>query len=86
MTCVKLVVAATLATETQQLLPLATETLIWFNIIGCVGGILLRCNYHQEYLACEQEGFPERYIYIRGLRTIIWRALSYLVENCLVTA
>ena len=41
-------------------LPLATETLIWLNIIEWVGGTLLRCNYYDEYLACEQEDFCER--------------------------
>ena len=34
----------------------------WLNIIGWVGGILFRCNYYEEYLACEQEDFCERYI------------------------
>ena len=27
---------------------------------------LLRCNYYDEYLACEQEDFCERYIKIKG--------------------
>ena len=48
-------------------LPLATETLIWLNIIGRVGGSLLRCNYYDEYLACEQEDFCERYIKFKGI-------------------
>ena len=53
-------------------LPLATETLIWLNIIGWVGGSLLRCNYYDEYLACEQEDFCERYIKFKGN----WELLS----------
>ena len=47
---------------TTPKIPLATETLIWLNIIGNVGGSLLRCNYYQEYLACEQEDICQRYI------------------------
>ena len=43
-------------------LRLPTETLICLNIIGWVGGSLLRCNYDDQYLACEQEDFCERYI------------------------
>ena len=27
---------------------------------------LLRCNYYDEYLACEQEDFCERYIKFKG--------------------
>ena len=47
----------------------------------------LRCNYYDEYLACEQEDFCERYIKFKGeLRTTIWRTLSYFVENCLIVA
>ena len=50
-------------TEPKTLkLPLSTETLIWLNIIGWVGGSLLRCNYYYEYLAWEREDFCERYI------------------------
>ena len=45
-------------------LPLSTETLIWINIVGSVGGSLLRCNYYHEYLACEEENFCERYILV----------------------
>ena len=52
--------------RTTLKLPLATETLIWLNIIGWVGGSLLRCNYYDEYLACEQEDFCERYITFKG--------------------
>ena len=48
--------------RTTLKLPLATETLIWLNIIGWVRGRLLRCNYCDEYLACEQENFYEPYI------------------------
>ena len=48
-------------------LPLATETLIiWFNMTGWVEGSLLRCNYYDEYLACEQKDFCERYIKFKG--------------------
>ena len=47
-------------------LRLATETLICLNIIGWVGETLLRCNYYDEYLACEQEDFCERYIKFKG--------------------
>ena len=53
-------------------LPLATETLISLNIIGWVGGSFLRCNYYDEYLACEQEDFCERYIKFKGN----WELLS----------
>ena len=41
---------------------MATKTLIWLNILGLVGGSLLRSIYYDEYLACEQEEFSERYI------------------------
>ena len=41
-------------------LPLATKTFIWMNIIGWVVGSLLRSNYYDECLACEQEDFCER--------------------------
>ena len=47
-------------------LRLATETLICLNIIGWVGGGLLRCNYYDEHLACEQEDFCERYTKFKG--------------------
>ena len=53
-------------------LPLATETLIWRNIIEWVGGSLLRSNYYDEYLACEQEDFCGRYIKFKGN----WELLS----------
>ena len=53
-------------------LPLSTETLIWINIVGSVGGSLLRCNYYHEYLACEEEDFCERYILVEG----DWELLS----------
>ena len=53
-------------------LPLATETFIWLNIIGWVGGSLLRCNYYDEYLTCEQEYFCGRYIKFKGN----WELLS----------
>ena len=53
-------------------LPLSTETLIWINIVGSVGGSLLRCNYYHEYLACEEEDFCERYILLEG----DWELLS----------
>ena len=33
---------------------------------------LLRCNYYEEYLACEQEDFCERYIKFKGS----WELLS----------
>ena len=66
-------------------LPLATETLIWLNIIGWVGGSLCRCNYYDEYFACEQEDFCERYIKFKGnwellsgeRLAIFWKLLSY---------
>ena len=45
-------------------LPLSTETLIWLNIIGWVGGSLLRYYYYHQYLACEEEDFGEGYIFI----------------------
>ena len=68
-------------------LPLSTETLVWLNVIGWVGGSLLRCNYYHESLACEEEDFCERYILGEGgLRTAVWKALSCFVENCSVTA
>ena len=57
---------------TTPKLPLLTETLIWLNIIGWVGGSLLRCNYYHEYLACEEEDFCERYILVEG----DWELLS----------
>ena len=47
-------------------LRLATETLICLNITGWVGGSLLKCSYYDEYLACEQEDFRERYIKFKG--------------------
>ena len=53
-------------------LPMATETLIWLNIIRWVGGSLLRCSYYDEYLDCEQEDFCERYIKFNGN----WELLS----------
>ena len=53
-------------------LPLATETLIWLNIIGWFGGSLLKFNYCDEYLACKQEVFCERYIRFKGN----WELLS----------
>ena len=54
-------------TEPARLkLPLATETRIWLNIIGWVGGSLLRCNYYDKYLAYEQEDFCEQYIKLKG--------------------
>ena len=46
--------------------PLATETLIWLYIIGWVGGGLLRCNYHHEYLICEQEDFLRTIHLVQG--------------------
>ena len=33
---------------------------------------LLRCNYYHEYLACEEEGFSERYV----LAEEVWELLS----------
>ena len=57
---------------TKLKLPLATKTFIWLNIIDWVGGSLLRCNYYNEYLACEQEDFCERYINFKGN----WKLLS----------
>ena len=51
---------------------LATETLICLNLIGWVGESLLRCNYYDEYLACEQEDFYEQYIKFKGN----WELLS----------
>ena len=48
------------------------KTLIWYNIIGWVGGSLLRCNYYHEYLACEEEDFCELYILVEGN----WELLS----------
>ena len=45
-----------------------TKSLIWLNIIGWLGGSLLRCNYYDEYLVCEQEdtlsskGTENRYV------------------------
>ena len=47
---------------------------------------LIRCNYYHEYLACEEEDFCERYISVDGEWEVLWRALSYFVENCSVTA
>ena len=52
--------------RTTLKLLLATETHIWLNIIGKVGGSLFRCNYYDEYLACEQEDVCERYIKFKG--------------------
>ena len=50
-------------TETTTLkFSLATETLIWLNIIAWVERSLLRGNYYDEYLACEQDDFCEQYI------------------------
>ena len=46
--------------------PLATETLIWLYIIGSVGGGLLRCNYHHEYLICKQEDFLRTIHLVQG--------------------
>ena len=63
-------------------LPLSTETLIWINIVGSVGGSLLRCNYYHEYLACEEEDLWTIHITWRGLRINVWRALSDFAENC----
>ena len=51
---------------TMLRLPLATKTLIWLNTIGWVGVSLLRCNYYDEYLACELKDFCERYIKFKG--------------------
>ena len=51
---------------------MATETLIWLNIIRWVVGCLLRWSYYDEYLACEQEDFCERYIKFNGN----WELLS----------
>ena len=62
------------------------EHLIGFNIIGWVGGSLLRCNYYYEYLACEEEDSWTIHITWKGLRITVWRALSYIVENFSVTA
>ena len=53
-------------------LPLSTETLFWLNTIGWVGGSLLRCNYYNEYLACKEEDFCERYMLVEGN----WELLS----------
>ena len=47
-------------------LPVATKTLIRLNSIGWVGGSLLRCNYYDEYLACEQKDLCQRYIKFKG--------------------
>ena len=51
--------------KTLKLL-LSRETLNCLNIIGWVGGSLLRCNYYHEYLACEEEDFCEQYILVEG--------------------
>ena len=70
--------------RTTLKLPLAR--LIWLNIIGWMGGSLLRCNYYDEYLACEQEDFCERYIKFKGdwellsgerSKLFCWKLLSY---------
>ena len=53
-------------------LPLETETIILLNIIGWVRGSFLRCNYYDDYLACEQEDFYELYIKFK----VNWELLS----------
>ena len=44
--------------------PLLTETFIWLNIKGWVGGSSLRCNYYHEYLVYEEGDFCERCIFV----------------------
>ena len=51
--------------------PPSTETLVWLNIIGWVGGSLLRCSYYHEYLTCGEEDFSERYILAEGDRELL---------------
>ena len=70
-------------------LPLSTETLVWLNVIGWVGGSLLRCNYYHESLACEEEDFCERYILgegdwelLSGKRLVILLKIAQLQLNC----
>ena len=58
--------------RTTLKMPLATETLIWLNIIGWVGESLKRCNYYDEFLVCEQEDFSKRYIKFKWN----WKLLS----------
>ena len=55
-------------------MPLASETIIWLNIIGWVAGSLLRCiychkywacvkcNYYHEYLACVRCSYYHEYL------------------------
>ena len=40
---------------------------------------LLRCNYYDEYLACEQEEFCERYIKFKGNWELLSRDLLLIL-------
>ena len=64
---------------------MATETLIWLNIIGCVGGSLLDATITASNWLVNKKTFVNDAFSSRELKTI-WRALSYFVENGLVAA
>ena len=63
-----------------------TETLIWCNIIGWVGGDLLDATITTSIWLVNRKTFVNDTFSSRVLRTTIWRALSYFVGNCLVAA
>ena len=65
---------------------MATETLIWFNIIGWVGGSLLDATITMSDWFVKRKTFVNDSFSSKVLRTTIWRALGYFVEDCLVAA
>ena len=65
---------------------MTTESFIWFNIIGWVGGDLLDATITMSIWLVNRKTFVNDTFSSRVLRTTIWRELSYFVENCLVAA
>ena len=65
---------------------MTTETLIWFNILGWVGGSLLDTTITTSIWFVNRKTFLNDTFSSKGLRTTISGALSYFAENCLVAA
>ena len=65
---------------------MATETLIWLNIIGWVGVSLLDATITTSDWLVNRKTFVNDTLSSKGLRTTIWRVLGYFAEDCLVAA
>ena len=65
---------------------MVTETLIWLNIKGWVGGSLLDATVTTSDWLVNRKTFVNDTFSPKGLRTTIWRALGYFVEDCFVAA